>query len=214
MIMSDCRYQMRLGVRGEKALDLMRSLAHSACTHRAASTWHMAPGDLWRDEDGEVVYDLTRKLWLDFSPRIRRPLRSDDFTVIDAEKARVLDSVAEMFLQTVGNLAMRDTIPDGFLQECRCLIDALKGATRESLVEAYGEGVTQAVYGAWVDPLAIVIAESIRRHIVLRAERRDEERRAVNERHSTEMAEMDARQHSEIAEAEASLRLLYSGGFA
>lgn len=209
-MMSDCRYQMRLGVRGEKALDLLRGLAHSACTHRAASTWHMAPGDLWRDEDGEVMYDLSRKLWLDFSPRIRRPLRSDDFTVIDAEKARVLNSVAEMLLQTVGNLAMRDSIPDGFLQECHCLIDALKGATRESLVEAYGEGVTQAVYGAWVDPLAVAIAESIRRHIVLRAERRDEERRAMNERHSTEMAEMDARQHGEIAEAAASRRRLFS----
>ena len=210
MMMSDCRYQMRLGVHGEKALDLLRGLAHSACTHRDASTWHMAPGDLWRDEDGEVVYDLSRKLWLDFSPRIRRPLRSDDFTTIDAEKARVLGSIAERLLQTVGNLAMRDSIPDGFLQECHCLIDALKGATRESLVETYGEGTTQAVYGAWTDPLAAVIAESIRRHLVMRAERRDEERMAMSERHSTEMSEMDARQHGEIAEAAASRRRLFS----
>ena len=209
-MMSDCRYQMRLGVHGEKALDLLRGLAHSACTHRDASTWHMSPGDLWRDEDGEVVYDLSRKLWLDFSPRIRRPLRSDDFTVIDAEKARVLGSIAERLLQTVGNLAMRDSIPDGFLQECHCLIDALKGATRESLVEAYGEGTTQAVYGAWTDPLAAVIAESIRRHLVMRAERRDEERMAMSERHSMEMSEMDARQHGEIAEAAASRRRLFS----
>ena len=209
-MMSDCRYQMRLGVHGEKALDLLRGLAHSACTHRDASTWHMSPGDLYRDEDGEVVYDLSRKLWLDFSPRIRRPLRSDDFTVIDAEKARVLGSIAERLLQTVGNLAMRDSIPDGFLQECHCLIDALKGATRESLVETYGEGTTQAVYGAWTDPLAAVIAESIRRHLVMRAERRDEERMAMSERHSTEMSEMDARQHGEIAEAAASRRRLFS----
>ena len=209
-MMSDCRYQMRLGVHGEKALDLLRGLAHSACTHRDASTWHMSPGDLWRDEDGEVVYDLSRKLWLDFSPRIRRPLRSDDFTTIDAEKARVLGSIAERLLQTVGNLAMRDSIPDGFLQECHCLIDALKGATRESLVETYGEGTTQAVYGAWTDPLAAVIAESIRRHLVMRAERRDEERMAMSERHSTEMSEMDARQHGEIAEAAASRRRLFS----
>ena len=209
-MMSDCRYQMRLGVHGEKALDLLRGLAHSACTHRDASTWHMSPGDLYRDEDGEVVYDLSRKLWLDFSPRIRRPLRSDDFTTIDAEKARVLGSIAERLLQTVGNLAMRDSIPDGFLQECHCLIDALKGATRESLVETYGEGTTQAVYGAWTDPLAAVIAESIRRHLVMRAERRDEERMAMSERHSTEMSEMDARQHGEIAEAAASRRRLFS----
>ena len=209
-MMSDCRYQMRLGVHGEKALDLLRGLAHSACTHRDASTWHMSPGDLWRDEDGEVVYDLSRKLWLDFSPRIRRPLRSDDFTTIDAEKARVLGSIAERLLQTVGNLAMRDSIPDGFLQECHCLIDAHKGATRESLVETYGEGTTQAVYGAWTDPLAAVIAESIRRHLVMRAERRDEERMAMSERHSTEMSEMDARQHGEIAEAAASRRRLFS----
>ena len=209
-MMSDCRYQMRLGVHGEKALDLLRGLAHSACTHRDASTWHMSPGDLWRDDNGEVVYDLSRKLWLDFSPRIRRPLRSDDFTVIDAEKARVLGSIAERLLQTVGNLAMRDSIPDGFLQECHCLIDALKGATRESLVETYGEGTTQAVYGAWTDPLAAVIAESIRRHLVMRAERRDEERMAMSERHSMEMSEMDARQHGEIAEAAASRRRLFS----
>ena len=209
-MMSDCRYQMRLGVHGEKALDLLRGLAHSACTHRDASTWHMSPGDLYRDDNGEVVYDLSRKLWLDFSPRIRRPLRSDDFTTIDAEKARVLGSIAERLLQTVGNLAMRDSIPDGFLQECHCLIDALKGATRESLVETYGEGTTQAVYGAWTDPLAAVIAESIRRHLVMRAERRDEERMAMSERHSTEMSEMDARQHGEIAEAAASRRRLFS----
>ena len=81
-------------------------------------------------------------------------------------------------------------------------------------MEAYGEGVTQAVYGAWVDPLTIVIAESIRRHIVLRAERRDEERRAVNERQSAEIARLDARHRGEIAEAEASLRLLYSASLA
>ena len=66
--------------------------------------------------------------------------------------------------------------PAGFLRKSLCLIDALKGATRESLVEAYGEGVTQAVCGAQADPMALAIAESIRRRIVLKAERRESEK--------------------------------------
>ena len=53
---------------------------------------------------------------------------------------------------------MRDRLwsssPAGFLRKSLCLVDALKGATRESLVEAYGEGITQAVCGAWTDPPA------------------------------------------------------------
>ena len=204
--MADCRYVLRLGVRGDRALDLMKELMLSAGIWRQKSTGYVSPGDLRRDADGEVVADLCRPYWLDFSPVSLKP---EDFIAIDAAKARVRDSLAERMRQTVRD-RLWGSSSAGFLRKSLCLVDALKGATRESLVEAYGEGVTQAVYGAWVDPLAVAIAESIRRHIVLKAERRDEERRAVNERHSTEMAEMDARQHGEIAEAAASRRRLFS----
>lgn len=208
--MADCRYILRLGVRGDRALDLMKSLMLSAGIWREKSTGYVSPGDLRRDADGEVVADLCRPYWLDFSPVSLKP---EDFIAIDAAKARVRDSLAERMRQTVRDRLWASS-PAGFLRKSLCLVDALKGATRESLVEAYGEGVTQAVYGAWVDPLAVAITESIRRHIVLRAERRDEERRAMNAMQSAEIARMDARHRGEIAEAEASLRLLYSGGFA
>ena len=208
--MADCRYVLRLGVRGDRALDLMKELMLSAGIWRQKSTGYVSPGDLRRDADGEVVADLCRPYWLDFSPVSLKP---EDFIAIDAAKARVRDSLAERMRQTVRD-RLWGSSSAGFLRKSLCLVDALKGATRDSLVEAYGEGVTQAVYGAWVDPLAVAIAESIRRHIVLKAERRDEERRAVNERQSAEIARMDARHRGEIAEAEASLRLLYSGGFA
>ena len=208
--MADCRYILRLGVRGDRALDLMKSLMLSAGIWREKSTGYVSPGDLRRDADGEVVADLCRPYWLDFSPVSLKP---EDFIAIDAAKARVRDSLAERMRQTVRDRLWASS-PAGFLQKSLCLVDALKGATRESLVEAYGEGVTQAVYGAWVDPLAVAITESIRRHIVLRAERRDEERRAMNAMQSAEIARMDARHRGEIAEAEASLRRLYGGGFA
>ena len=198
--MADCRYILRLGVRGDRALDLMKSLMLSAGIWREKSTGYVSPG----------VADLCRPYWLDFSPVSLKP---EDFIAIDAAKARVRDSLAERMRQTVRDRLWASS-PAGFLQKSLCLVDALKGATRESLVEAYGEGVTQAVYGAWVDPLAVAITESIRRHIVLRAERRDEERRAMNAMQSAEIARMDARHRGEIAEAEASLRLLYGGGFA
>ena len=208
--MADCRYILRLGVRGDRALDLMKILMLSAGIWREKSTGYVSPGDLRRDADGEVVADLCRPYWLDFSPVSLKP---EDFIAIDAAKARVRDSLAERMRQTVRDRLWASS-PAGFLQKSLCLVDALKGATRESLVEAYGEGVTQAVYGAWVDPLAVAITESIRRHIVLRAERRDEERRAMNAMQSAEIARMDARHRGEIAEAEASLRRLYGGGFA
>ena len=206
--MADCRYVLRLGVRGDRALDLMKDLMLSAGIWRQKSTGYVSPGDLRRDADGEVVADLCRPYWLDFSPVSLKP---EDFIAIDAAKARVRDSLAERMRQTVRD-RLWGSSPAGFLRKSLCLVDALKGATRESLVETYGEDTTQAVYGAWTDPLAAVIAESIRRHLVMRAERRDEERRAMNERHSTEMAETDARQHGEIAEAAASRRRLFSAG--
>ena len=189
----------------------MKSLMLSAGIWREKSTGYVSPGDLRRDADGEVVADLCRPYWLDFSPVSLKP---EDFIAIDAAKARVRDSLAEKIAERMRQI-VRDrlwaSLSAGFLQKGLCLVDALKGATRDSLVEAYGEGVTQAVYGAWVDPLAVAIAESIRRHIVLKAERRDEERRAINARQSAEIARLDARHRDEVAEAEASLRRLYTG---
>ena len=101
------------------------------------------------------------------------------------------------------------------LRERLCLIEAIRGADRLSLVKAYGEALACAVCGtqAQADPLATEIIESIRRYIFSFRERQMAERSALRARGRREEREMDDRQRSEIAEAEASLRRLHGDGF-
>ena len=130
--MADCRYILRFGVRGDRALDLMKELMLSAGIWRQKSTGYVSPGDLRRDADGEVVADLCRPYWLDFSPVSLKP---EDFIAIDAAKARVRDSLAERMRQTVRD-RLWGSSPAGFLRKSLCLIDGAGKAVEQKTVFA------------------------------------------------------------------------------
>ncbi len=230
--MGDSRYALRLGVRGEKALDLMKALMRYAFISREESTWYVSLDDLRRDADGEVMCDLSdRHYFPDFSEsamaKIRCRVADRMFRTVRGCLCARLKRGKAAGLATVPIARLRK--PDfadawageldscGFgsfsLHECLCLIEALKGAPRDYLVKAYGERAVCAVCGAPADPMVLAMVESIRRHISALRERQREERLALRERHCAEVRLMDARHDDEIAEAEASLRRLHGDGF-
>ena len=224
----DSRYILRLGVRGDKAFGMVKDLARSAGLRRERPTGFVSPDDLRRDANGEVVFDLSGFSFLSSCP---------DFTGDAAGKARrriagrLLTAVRHGLCSALGRKwedfalaawpvarlrksACAGVMVDGAfpLRECLCLVEAIKGADRLSLVKAYGEATVCAVCGAPADPMALAIAESIRRHIAALRVRQGEERDAMYRLNLAEMCSLDARQSAELAEAEASLRRLHSGG--
>ena len=229
--MGDSRYALRLGVRGEKALDLMKALMRYAFIGREESTWYVSLDDLRRDADGEVMFDLSdRHYFPDFSEsamaKIRCRVADRMFRTVRGCLCARLKRGKAAGLATVPIAHLRK--PDfadawageldgcGFgsfsLHECLCLIEALKGAPRGYLVKAYGEATVCAVCGAQADPMVLAMVEALRRHIYALRERQREERLALRERHCAEVRRMDARHDAEVAEAEASLRRLHGDG--
>lgn len=230
--MGDSRYALRLGVRGEKALVLMKALMRYAFIGREESTWYVSLDDLRRDADGEVMFDLSDRHYLpDFSEsamakircrvadRIFRTVRGCLCARLKRGKAAGLATVpiARLRKPDFADAWAGELDSCGFgsfsLHECLCLIEALKGAPRGYLVKAYGERAVCAVCGAQADPMVLAMVESIRRHIVALRERQREERLALRTRHCNEARRMNARHDAEIAEAEASLRRLHGDGF-
>ena len=230
--MGDSRYALRLGVRGDKALDLMKALMRYAFIGREESTWYVSLDDLRRDADGEVMFGLSNRHYLpDFSEsamakircrvadRIFRTVRGCLCARLKRGKAAALAAVpiARLRKPDFADAWTGELDSCGFgsfsLHECLCLIEALKGAPRGYLVKAYGECTVCAVCGVPADPMVLAMVESIRRHINALRERQREERLALRERHCVEVRKMDARHDAEIAEAEASLRRLHGDGF-
>ena len=225
---SDSRYVLGLGVFGDRALDLMRLMVKGAAFPRRQQTGYVAADDLRCAANGEVTFDLSGfkpRAYVDFSHdsavKIRK--RIADLLLIDTRN-RLCDalkpnwkdfSFATLPVARLRNSRCAGVMVDGApLRERLCLIEAIRGADRLSLVQAYGEDLACAVCGtqAQADPLAAEIIKSIRRHIYALRERQMAERSALRERGRREEREMDDRQRSEIAEAEASLRRLHGDG--
>ena len=230
--MADCRYILRLGVRGDRALDLMKALMRYAFIGREESTGYVSLDDLRRDADGEVMFDLSgyhyylpdfsesamAKIRCRVADRIFRTVRGCLCARLKRGKAAGLATVpiARLRKPDFADAWAGELDGGGFgsfsLHECLCLIEALKGAPRGYLVKAYGEATVCAVCGAPADPMVLAMIESIRRHIYGLRERQREERLALRERHCAEVRRMDARHDAEVADAEASLRRLHDDG--
>ena len=226
----DSRYILRLGVRGDKAFGMVKDLARSAGLRRERPTGFVSPDDLRRDADGEVVFDLSGFSFLnsctgftgDAAGKARRRIADRLLMAVRHGLCSALGRKWEDFALAAWPVArLRKSTCAGVMvdgafprRECLCLVEAIKGADRSALVKAYGEPVTHAVCGAQADPMALAIAESIRRHIAALRAREGEERDAMYRLNLAEACSLDARQSAELAEAEASLRRLHGGGFA
>ena len=226
----DSRYILRLGVRGGKAFGMVKGLARSAGLRRERPTGFVSPDDLRRDANGEVVFDLSGFSFLnsctgftgDAAGKARRRIADRLLMAVRHGLCSALGRkwedfalaawpVARLRKSTCAGVMVDGAFP---LRECLCLVEAINGADRSALVKAYGERVTHAVRGAQADPMALAIAESIRRHIAALRAREGEERDAMYRLNLAEACSLDARQSAELAEAEASLRRLHGGGFA
>ena len=157
---------LRLGVFGDRAFGLMQGLmGYGALPGRRKLTGYLSGDDLVAI-DGEVA----------FYP----PLHRIDFSGPEghARAMEVRGRLAKRLLQAAKRCLSEAPAPEaaimakwstprlrksacadmrmgpagaGTLKECLCMIEAVRGADRESLVKAYGEATVRAVCGGQAD---------------------------------------------------------------
>ena len=220
MAMTDTRCQLKLGVYGAKAFCLAQGLARAGALPIGGRRFGecVVPAELQLADDGEVTLSLSELYYVGESvERLRRRFAD---RLLQAARHCLSERLApeDIALASLPTPSLRKSacasmrIGDfGTLGECLCLVEAIRGADRASLVKAYGEAVANGVCGAQADWVTVAAIVAIRRRMDEAEGRYDAERLAIWRRYSARVKEMEAEYIARAAEAEAEIRRMRGG---
>lgn len=218
--MTDTRHQLKLGVYGAKAFGLAQGLMRAGALPIGGGKFDgcVAPAELRLADDGEVTLSLSelhyvgesvKRLRVRFADRLLQATRHCLAERLAPEDI-ALASLPTPSLRKSACAAMR--IGDfGTLGECLCLVEAIRGADKASLVKAYGEAVANGVCGAQADWVTVAAIVAIRRRMDEAEGKYDAERLAIWRRYNARVKEMEAEYIARAAEAEAEIRRMRGG---